>query len=614
MPYLISALLFLALTAYGQGQQEQKRIAILPTVDDGDSPVEPTDLRYLTVTLREIAENVLQGKYEIMNEQSIINKLGKDNAAKKCKESEGCLAKLGQTIQADYIGQARLGRFDGNFTISVELYNSGNSIQVGIIRGDAKNVSGLLAVLNEKAPGMFRKMPGISSGSTTNASSIPGGIGGVQTIGGDYELNEKLYLVNLSTEPSDATLSFNGEPNSKCPKTPCKTELKEGSVRIIAVLDRYEKADTTVSIKQNNQSINIKLKPNFGVLEIKPAYLDGIGKDEQWNLFINNKASSSWENTLSPNKYKVELIHRCYDNIIFDAGINKGSREVFDMSAHIKLKKGGLVLSAERNGEPVSEPVYANGKQIGETPFSGTVPICATIELGKNREKVDVVLRHNEKVTHTVKRGGIIAVSSSSVASSASVSVVTYPAPIISSFKDTRDGKTYKTTKIGNQVWMAKNLNYNANDSKCYNNNEANCDKYGRLYNWNTAKNVCPSGWHLPSDEDWNVLWKLTYTGCDYRDSNCITAGKKLKAKSGWGGWQNSGNGLDIYGFSALPGGYGYSGDKFMSADGKGYWWSSSEDGWFNASVWEIDTFLTKGGATSMKKKDLHSVRCLQDN
>jgi len=598
-------LLLLSLTAHGQ---EQKRLAILPTVDDGEPQVEPTDLYSLTQTLREIAGNILQGHYGIMTEQSIIDKLGKDNAVKECKAAEGCLAQLGRKINADYIGQARLGRLGGNFFISVELYNSASGLQASpTITGNAKDLFGLLNVLNEKAPGMFKKMPGVSSGKQSPA--FESGIGGVQTSGGDYELKEKLYRVNLSTEPSGAILSFNGEPDTR--KTPYSIDLAAGNVRIIAALDQYEKADTTVSIKQNNQSINIKLKQNFGVLEIKPAYLDGIGKNEQWSLLINGKAVSSWENNLPANKYKVELTHRCYENISFDAGISKGRREVFDMSAHIKLKKGGLVLKAERNGESASEPVYINGKQSGETPFSGTVPLCANIEIGKSREKVDVVLKHNDKVTHTVKSGNYksATISLDSIRKVIEDSIRRYaPMPTTaSSLKDPRDNKTYKVVKIGNQVWMAENLNYNASGSKCYENKDSNCQKYGRLYNWNTAKTACPSGWHLPSKAEWEVLTEAV--------GGEKTEGKHLKANSSWrnGYGEKPGNGLDTYGFSALPSGYGSSSGYFTNVGGYGGWWSANEKNSNNAYYRRVTNYSDDAIWDNLAKNYLFSVRCLQD-
>ena len=169
-------------------------------------------------------------------------------------------------------------------------------------------------------------------------------------------------------------------------------------------------------------------------------------------------------------------------------------------------------------------------------------------------------------------------------------------------FTDNRDGKTYKTIKIGALVWFAENLNFEAEGSKCYDNNPANCEKYGRLYNWETALKACPKGWRLPSNEEWATL--VDYAGGEEK------AAKKLKAAKGW---NQDGNGTDEYGFSALPGGGGYSGGAFYRAGNHGIWWSATEKTADNALGWGVsysNEGVYKGGNL---KTSLFSVRCVQD-
>jgi uncharacterized protein (TIGR02145 family) len=174
---------------------------------------------------------------------------------------------------------------------------------------------------------------------------------------------------------------------------------------------------------------------------------------------------------------------------------------------------------------------------------------------------------------------------------------------------DKRDGKKYKTVVINTQTWMAENLNFNANGSKCYDNKPANCVKYGRLYDWKTAKKACPSGWHLPSDKEWDKLER-------YADMYASGASTYLKAASGWDkGRDYDHNGTDNFGFAALPGNdFGYYGSY------GGYWWSSSsnEINSSNAYSWGIRynfnyTYREGIGWDSNDKSYLFSVRCLQD-
>jgi uncharacterized protein (TIGR02145 family) len=188
-----------------------------------------------------------------------------------------------------------------------------------------------------------------------------------------------------------------------------------------------------------------------------------------------------------------------------------------------------------------------------------------------------------------------------------------------STFTDPRDGKVYRTVKIGNQIWMAENLNYDikglfGSKSKCYNNEPKNAEKYGRLYDWKTAMKVAPPGWHLPSNEEWDKLYRFadstSGTESPYKSE---TAGKYLKAKSGWNYCRRqSDNGEDKFGFSALPVGYDKSGGRFYDVD-SAYWWSSSE---LNSGVAYSRYMYYKyeeAGWGFGVKSSLRSVRCLQD-
>jgi uncharacterized protein (TIGR02145 family) len=181
---------------------------------------------------------------------------------------------------------------------------------------------------------------------------------------------------------------------------------------------------------------------------------------------------------------------------------------------------------------------------------------------------------------------------------------------------DPRDDQFYRTVKIGAQTWMAENLNYKTSEgSWCYDNKEANCDKYGRLYNWYTAIKACPKGWHLPSNGEWDKLYRFADgtngTKSPYKSE---TAGKYLKSKEGWSDYKGkSGNGLDVFGFSALPGGYGDSDGNFSYVGSHGRWWSSAQG--YSSSAYSRSMFYGYEYAYGydFTKYFLQSVRCLQD-
>ena len=182
------------------------------------------------------------------------------------------------------------------------------------------------------------------------------------------------------------------------------------------------------------------------------------------------------------------------------------------------------------------------------------------------------------------------------------------------SFVDSRDGKSYTTVFLGDQEWMAENLNYATAGSYCYDGLEENCTEFGRLYSWYDAQEVCPEGWHLPTDEEWNLM--LDFVG------GRNVAGRKLKTTSGWendGGWENDlkgdrCNGLDSYGFSVKPSG-NCAFDNVCLGTFFADFWSNKSHGTTSAYYWSFsfstDSVLYYDGEY---RGNLKSVRCLKNN
>ncbi len=186
---------------------------------------------------------------------------------------------------------------------------------------------------------------------------------------------------------------------------------------------------------------------------------------------------------------------------------------------------------------------------------------------------------------------------------------------------DSRDGKTYKTVKIGDKVWMAENLNYKTDKSKCLVNKPENCEKYGRLYFWKEALNACPDGWHLPSEVELEELRVLAVE--KYGENNEI--GTMLKSRSGWKKHDSTGkngNGTDRLGFGALPAGYydGYNSAFYDGGRGASFW--SSTGGRGNPSLTSgpnvaYGLFLDSYGRDSLypkAKSYAFSVRCIKNS
>ena len=234
----------------------------------------------------------------------------------------------------------------------------------------------------------------------------------------------------------------------------------------------------------------------------------------------------------------------------------------------------------------------------------------------------------------------VIETSSSSLVATGVCKTRTEDNCIYGTLYDERDSTTYKTVKIGNQEWMAENLNYKylgeTSQSFCYDGEKENCKKYGRLYQWSAAidsaslyvdhkmqcgygrspcnipkkwKGVCPKGSHLPTIDEWNSL-------IDYLGTN--RAGKVLKSNNGWvndyyDGIVENGNGSDEYGFTVLPSGVKES-FKYVRENVNAKFWPAND--YSERQACKITfSYATETISINLhqEKADAYSVRCIKN-
>jgi uncharacterized protein (TIGR02145 family) len=199
------------------------------------------------------------------------------------------------------------------------------------------------------------------------------------------------------------------------------------------------------------------------------------------------------------------------------------------------------------------------------------------------------------------------------------------------SFVDGRDGQTYGYTKIGTQTWMAQNLNFQIEStSYCFDDDAAYCDTYGRLYTWETVlagaqpsaanpsgvQGVCPEGWHVPSEIEWENLLAFVANASGLtlkRFEDWQEIAPVLKSTTSWEPDEDVKSATDDFGFSALASGSRAS-ISLYSKDGIGaYWWTATEYNDINA-VYAYTTHITDGFFLHLNNKGAaYPVRCVRD-
>ena len=195
--------------------------------------------------------------------------------------------------------------------------------------------------------------------------------------------------------------------------------------------------------------------------------------------------------------------------------------------------------------------------------------------------------------------------------------------PIYGEMTDSRDSRRYKTLKVGKQLWIAENLNYTSANSWCYNNQDQNCDEFGRLYTWNDISNACPTGWHIPSVNDFwtytqhplspsitsNESWQEGGQASSYSSVYPRIDGLEIKAA----GMKNASGGFE---FINRVGGMWLSDESTANAYVEAYG-NTSNQSWTTSTPTEEFTSIGSGNkhpsAYRISKSYAFPIRCVKD-
>jgi uncharacterized protein (TIGR02145 family) len=312
------------------------------------------------------------------------------------------------------------------------------------------------------------------------------------------------------------------------------------------------------------------------------------------------------------------------------------------------IKNGFHVINVQGNGYQFSEKLLSNGKSNGKaiiTRISNNANLIAEkksiMDSKGSQPSVDMAYNSGERLKFTAISGNNSTVMTDIPSAD---KIVTF------TFTECKDGDNiyYPVVQIGAQLWMAENLKTTKYRNSeiigtttpatfdisgettpkyqwAYDGSESNVATYGRLYTWyvvTDSRNVCPTGWHVPTSSEWSALFNyLKVNGYNYDGTTTddYKAAKSLAASSGWNSSSTSGavGNIDYptkrnaTGFSALPGGKRY--DYFAAIGYYSWWWSSSQwdvgTGTYFVIIYE-NTGIYSGGDYM---RFGHSVRCLKD-
>lgn len=427
--------------------------------------------------------------------------------------------------------------------------------------------------------------------------------------------------LTINSIPTGANISLNGIPVAT--KTPFTGELNPGRTRIQLIKAKHQTLDTILNIQSSiNEVLTINLKPSNLWLNITSnppgaqVEIDGIAIgvtpfSKELDLIDKSKQGPrSLKLTLPGYSEQIQTI------LVYP------SKDPLKVNVELKKLEGKFLIESTPSGAEV----FIDGVYNGQTPLVGSLPLgIYSVELKMEdylpSEKKQIVVSFqttvNLKENLVLKKQPINNLGNE------------FEDQFEDEFVKDASGNSYKTVKIGDQVWMAENLitnkysngdlinnikdNYQWSNSKIgawcnYDNLIINDKTYGKLYNWyavNDSRNVCPIGWHVPTVEDWTIL-------SDNLGGDEFAGGKLKEIDYLWWKFPNIGA-TNERGFTAIASGCRFNNGSFGNFGRFANWWTTNEldskDSW-NIYLSHANSSVSK---YTYNKNSGFSVRCIMD-
>jgi hypothetical protein len=463
---------------------------------------------------------------------------------------------------------------EGEYTYRLEKSKYHNKAGKVKLKGEKKGLNltlnprfGNIKVTSSPENGMTIYLDDENTGKKTPAtlSEIASGEHTVKLQSQWYQPKTKRVKVNdaqttdlqFSLDPVYANISVKTTPPSeiiidgqKKGNETWSGRLMEGIYTIKAEKEKYYGKEKQLEVVAGkDETVNFNLEGKTGSADIVTTPMDAV-------VYVDGKKQGTTPLTLNDylmGEYELEIEKEGYGRIKKSFVI----KEDETITINEKLLDGKEVTLTSN---PEGAKVYVNDE------LQGTTPQKMTLGFGEHQVKmVDREITKQEKI-EVLQKGKS-----------------NWNFELYGTFTDKRDGKTYKWVRIGNQVWMAENLAYDAGEGCwAYDNDPGNVDKYGYLYNWETANEVCPDGWHLPSKREFEAL--LTRYGGE--------GGQAYTAQKGGG---RNGDG------------------RFYGLWGIGNFWSSTERNGNYAWYLLIDSSYNRVNMYDFNKSWGFSVCCVKD-